>query len=441
MGPFCVRQGRVFPPLHPTPIIKPVFDILLIVRLIIKNVVVKLENTANTKDFSEIEKEVSDKFDEFGKSLEEEFFQLINGLLLRSYPQNEEKGLRAFMSLLGIGASFVFDSNAIQKVIRYELKGGKSSALSAIKSGFVTALCPPDIEFEISNHTLEIAEYCETTPVRVMEFYHKEIRPYIQLMEVSDQELFEKIKADIKDKDDAPFVALGLETNAIGIVTEDGVIKDQEGIKTYRLEDIARVHVHFRKRGVVIFLSILNVIAFFLFIKTILSFFGMIINFVKNNPKLVLGILAGATLIYFLFREEINQKFKESFGEKWEKIKSQMGLIWEDLSPYLLAAFMQICQRMQDTEKELKQLTDGKAERLTSFRPQESNSRLPLSKWIEQILIALKKPLSLKEIRSTLKSVGFQPRGKNTIYYEVKKALELNPNIIRNEDGCYLVNA
>ncbi len=399
-----------------------------------------MEDIASPKDFSEYEKEVSDKLDEFGKGLSEEFFQVLNNLLLHSYPKNQENGLKAFMSMLGFGASFVFDSNAIQRVIRYELKGGKSAALSAMRTGYVTALSPPNIDYEIANHAAEIAKYCGVEPIDVLNFYHGKIRPFIQLMEVSDQVLYEKIKSGIKDKDDAPFVALGLETESIGIVTEDGVVKDQEGVKTYLLEDIARVHVHCRKRGMVIFLSILNVIAFVLFVKTIMSFFGMIFRFVRNNPGLILGILAGAGLIYLLFREEINQKIKENFGENWEKIKDQMGLIWKDLSPYLGAILLQICQRMQETKKELGQITDGKTERLESFRNRQSNTLVSLDKLIEQVLLALKKPLSLREIREALKSVGFKPRGKNTIYYEVKKALVMNPRFIQDTNGCYLVN-
>ncbi len=110
-----------------------------------------MENISTAKEFTEYQKEVSDKLDEWGKGLSEEFFKVLNHFLIRGYPEDQEGGLRSFMSLLGIGASFVFDTNSIQRVIRYELRGGKSSALSAIRSGHVTALAPPDIDYEIAN--------------------------------------------------------------------------------------------------------------------------------------------------------------------------------------------------------------------------------------------------------------------------------------------------
>jgi predicted nucleic acid-binding protein len=385
------------------------------------------------------EKAVSRELDNIGKSLPEEFYQTINNLLLNSCPENAESGLRAFVKLLGIGASFVFDSNAVQRIIRYELGGGKSAALSALKSGHVTAIAPKNIDREIANHADEMAEDCHVSAISVLQFYHEEIRPYIEIMPIKDEALFEKVKKDIKDKDDAPFVALGLETQVIGIVSQDTVVSSQEGLRAYKLEDVARVHVHCRKRGVVIFLSIMNVIAFFLLFKTFVKLIVSVFYFVKNNPKLILGIVAGLGLVYFLLKDEVDEKIKEVFGEKWRTIKETMNLIWTDLSPYLIAALCEFSQRIRASNQELGKLTDGLPETGNYFRPRTENAGLRSEEWIAQIFLVLKKPLTSRQIRIALKLVGFKPTSKKTIYYEVNKAMTNNPRFVKDENSYYVL--
>ena len=381
---------------------------------------------------------VSNFLDDIGKSIPEEFFQGINHYFTRSLnvaPEHHHHLLKT----LGIGFSFVFDTNPIQEILRRELLHKNSDVFEGMRIGNIVAIAPFDVDDEITEHIPNIAKDCNVTPLEALKVYHHVVRPHIHFMSLESLTILEKVKSEIRDRDDAPFVVLFLEKKPLGIVTRDKDIKEFDGTKCFDLKEVGKMHVDYRKRET----ATLIVCGFFLFLYGFLklgyNFAKGLVAFIKKHPWISLAVLLLSVFIVLFVCYQKSEKIKKYLIDKWNSFKAGAKKVFAAIGPYVAEFSIQVLTRISDSNANTKQLLSASKKDGTPLRLKSDPMRQTLSveELIKHVFAAFQHPLKFKEITDALKFLDLKNRGAEDLKREIRKALKQKELFFRDSKGFY----
>lgn len=285
--------------------------------------------------------------DQLGRSIPPSVFQLLSPSKHQHQNQSEEH----LLALLGLRLTFVLDSSSVQRVLRVSLRHGKSGVLEGMKAGFIHPVAPLLLDKEIREHAPEIARDCGVPVGVVLDYYSREIRPLVEFKGVHVEEVA-RLRREIADPDDADFMALFLQVESLGIVTEDKAFAQTPGVKTFTVSEIGKIHLAYRKQAVAIVcgipVAVLAVKAF----GAILAGIAALCAQSKRNPRLVLGIAGSLLILAIMFPEQ-----RKRFVKQLRAVGSDLGDLWNHLQPWAFAYAEAFARRAQEASLVGQQLT------------------------------------------------------------------------------------
>jgi hypothetical protein len=394
----------------------------------------------NETDASSYKTEYSEKvskfLDELGKAIPDELFSGINNYYIKNLKVDPEYH-RHLLEHLQIGFSFVFDTNSIQEILRRILRDQNSDVFDGIRVGRFVALAPFKADYEIAEHIKDIAKDCGKSPLETLKIYHDVVRPHIHFLSIKNIETLENIRRKIRDEDDAPFVVLYLEEKPLGIVTRDNDIKEFEGTKCFELKDLGQIHVDGRKRETAIIIIFSIILMIWGFVKLIFGFFKNILNFMKEHPWLSLIFLLTAIFGFFLICYKISDRTKLYLIQKWKHFKTDCKELLSSIGPYVGEFLIQLLQRVSDSNVKTEQLLQSKTEGGTPlrFKNDQLYEALTLEQVIKHIFLALRRPLTSKEVSDSLNYLGIKTESEKGLNYEVAKVLRQKSSFLHKSSG------
>lgn len=276
-------------------------------------------STSPASDPSPLEM-VASILDEIGKIISPQLFQRMLGGLSSTGPASASHASELF----GFRMTFVLDSCSLQRVLRVQLKHGNSGVLNGIRAGFLRPIAPRQLDREIRRHLREIAADCRVSITAARALY-AEVAAMIEFKPVSAAKV-RRLKREMPNPEDAAFVALLVESEALGVVTEEKAYADIPGVRSYSTAEAGRIVLCYRKQATVFVCSIPMLRMAWDFIAQIV---GGVYRLVKQCPKLALGI-ALAVIAFVAMYPEKAKKLLES-------ARSACAEFWSVFGPHIIA--------------------------------------------------------------------------------------------------------
>lgn len=230
----------------------------------------------------------------------------------------------------GSRMTFVLDSCSLQRVLRSQLRRGKSGVLEGIRAGFLRPIAPRQLDREIRRGLRRIAADCGV-PITAARALYREVAALIEFKPVSPAQV-RRLKRELPNPEDAAFVALLFETEALGIVTEDKAYRCIPGMRAYSTAETGRIVLCYRKQATVLVCSISMARITWDFMSRVV---GGVARLVRAHPRVAVGI---ALVTLALAARHPDKALKIVEG-----CRSASAAYWALLGPYIVA-FVSVAQ-------------------------------------------------------------------------------------------------
>lgn len=263
---------------------------------------------------------VASILDEIGKAIPPEMFQRLLGGIA---PPGSASAPNA-SELFGFRMTFVIDSCSLQGALRQQLKHGKSGVLSGIRAGFLRPIAPRQLDREIRRHLREIAADCGVSITAARALY-REVATLIEFKPVSPA-MVRRLKREMPNPEDAAFVALLVESEALGVVTEEKAYASIPGVRAYTAADAGRVVLCYRKQATVFVCSIPMVRMAWDLVSQLVS---AIVRFVRQFPRLAVGIALAVLAFAAMYPERARNAL--------DAARTACADLWALVGPHVMA--------------------------------------------------------------------------------------------------------
>jgi hypothetical protein len=257
--------------------------------------------------------------DEIGKVIPSQWFQRM----FTGTPTGQTSAPNT-AELFGFRMTFVLDSCSLQGALRQQLKHGKSGVLNAIRAGFLRPIAPRQLDREIRRHLREIAADCRV-PLATARALYREVATLIDFKPVSPARV-RRLKREMPNPEDAAFVALLLETEALGVVTEEKAYASIPGVRAYSAADASRIVLCYRKQATVFVCSIPMMRMAWDLVSQLV---GAIVRFVRQFPRLAVGIALAALAFAAMYPEKARKAL--------DAARTACADLWTLLGPHIIA--------------------------------------------------------------------------------------------------------
>ena len=282
-------------------------------------------STSDTPDPTPLET-VTALLDEFGKAIPSALFQRF--FAVESAPGATSKS--HISELLGIRMTFVLDSCSLQRVLRLQLKHGKSGVLEGIRAGFLRPIAPHQLDREIHRHLHEIAADCRVSVTAALDLY-LEVATLIEFRSVS-QSTVQRLEREMPNPEDAAFVALLLESEALGVVTEEKAFASISGVRAYSTADAGRIVLCYRKQATMFVCSIPMLKMGWGFTSQVA---GTISRLVRQYPRIAVGIALAIIALAVMYPEKARKAVEDT--------RALSADLWSLFGPHFIA-FITVAQ-------------------------------------------------------------------------------------------------
>jgi hypothetical protein len=263
---------------------------------------------------------VASILDEIGKAIPPQIFQR---LLSGAHPPGSPSTPNA-SELFGFRMTFVLDSCSLQGALRQQLKHGKSGVLNGIRAGFLRPIAPRQLDREIRRHLREIAADCHV-PLDTARALYREVATLIDFKPVSPAKV-RRLKREMPNPEDAAFVALLFETEALGVVTEEKAYASIPGVRAYSAADAGRIVLCYRKQATVFVCSIPMVR---MALDLVSQLVGAIVRFVRQFPQLAVAVVLGVLAFAAMYPERARKAL--------DAARTACADLWTLVGPHLIA--------------------------------------------------------------------------------------------------------
>lgn len=251
--------------------------------------------------------------DEIGRALPPWVFRALLGV------KSSEAlcGAPVASDLFGFGLRFVLDSCSLQRALRQQLKYGKSGLLEAMRSGFIRPIAPKQLDKEIRRHLREIA--ADTgAPLRTARALYREIAEQIEFKTVRSTSV-KRAKREMSNGEDAAFVALLRDSNALGVITEEKAFASIPGLRVYSGASASGIVLTFRKQATVFACVVPLAKAVW---QLVSSAFRVLAAFVRQFPRIAAGLalaLLGLAAAYPEKAAKLLDAARVAWGDLWAR--------------------------------------------------------------------------------------------------------------------------
>lgn len=188
-------------------------------------------------------KQIDERLTELVKELPKSFWESLSNMFKSEY-------FNPFSSSFKM--EFVVDTNILFMEVRSLMLNNSSFFMKVYDNPLIKVYAPPKIEEELlSRIQRKFPKDKKTRDLDVFECLEKakQLLSKIIIRDDIDDEVLKKAKEKLnnRDKDDVPFLALGLFIKGDGILTNDKDIRDLDDVKTWRLGEAGKLVCDFKK--------------------------------------------------------------------------------------------------------------------------------------------------------------------------------------------------
>lgn len=283
---------------------------------------------------------VASILDEIGKVISPQTFQRLLGGLGSTGPASASQASEVFGSRM----TFVLDSCSLQGALRSQLEHGKSGVLDGIRAGFLRPIAPRQLDREIRRHLHEIAADCGV-PIAAARALYAEVAAMIEFRPVSPAKV-RRLKREMPNPEDAAFVALLVESEALGVVTEEKAYSGISGLRVYSASEAGRIVLCYRKQATVFVCSIPMLRMAWDFISQVV---GGTCRLVRQHPRVALGIALAVLALAAMYPE----RSRKVLGEA----RTACADLWSCLGPHIIAIATVAQTRLLEASEARQRLT------------------------------------------------------------------------------------
>jgi hypothetical protein len=218
----------------------------------------------------------------------------------------------------------VVDSCSLQGALRAKLKHGKSGMLEGIRTGILHLVAPRQLDREIRRHLRDIASDCGVA-IAVARALYNEIAAFIEFKSVRAATV-RRLRRQIPNPEDAAFVALLFESDALGVVTEEKDYARIPGLAAYTAAETSRMVLCYRKQAVVLVCSVpmLKLAG-----DVLIGLVGGSCRLVRQYPNVALGVMLALVAFAILYPDKVNGAI--------DAVRSRSGELWSVFGPFIVA--------------------------------------------------------------------------------------------------------
>jgi hypothetical protein len=384
------------------------------------------------------ERKADELLDEFGRTLDPDFFQSLGNLLGMLSERNPKHGLSILDEVIKI-PSFVYDANVVQSGLRWELKNGVGSDIFNIaRSGFIKPIAPKLLDEEIANHASDMARDLDVSPAEVLRKYFVEVRPLLSLVDVESIELITTIRAELIDKDDAPYLAVHLERETAGVVTNDkGVTAYLPKDQVHTVKDICEINIVYRKQHVVLMVNIVSLAAFS---AALYAIFVILSKFWKQIA-VASGVALGFFLLWRLFDKESFDEFMSNILQETKELRGKVVEVLVAVQPFINEYIKESTNRTKLFKERSKNLPASTTRKESRLAKKQSNSISYFDLLRTVFLAHRNKPMREKDICSIVEILGYPVKGKNSNQTKIRSVLKIEQYFSRSKSRHYTLKS
>lgn len=223
----------------------------------------------------------------------------------------------------GFGLRFVLDSSSLESALRQQLKHGKSGLLESMRSGFIRPIAPRQLDREIRRHLPEIAADTRVS-LRAARALYKDAAALIEFRTVRSASV-KRVKREIANGEDAAFVTLLRDSEALGVITDDKAFSSIPGVRAYSGSSASGIVLTFRKQATVFACVIPVTKAVWHGLSAALN---VVAAFVRQFPRVASGI-AIAVLAFAV-------AYPERAAKLLDAARATCSDLWAQASPLIV---------------------------------------------------------------------------------------------------------